>query len=122
VRHRVVLIVDDDPEVRKVVAVLLRELDYTTRESSCAIEALELIRTDTPDIVLTDIIMPDGEGIELIQKISHMANPPKMVAMSGHPTGSVFLRAAELFGAAATLGKPFTAEELGQAMHQAERS
>jgi DNA-binding NtrC family response regulator len=122
VRQRIVLIVDDDPEVRKVVAALLHELDYATRESRCATEALELIRTETPDIVLTDIIMPDGEGIELIQKVSRMVNPPKMVAMSGHPTGSVFLRAAELFGAAATLGKPFTAQELGQAMHQAERS
>ena len=65
-----------------------------------------------PDVVLTDLVMPEGEGMELILHLNRRERRPAIVAMSGDPTGVLFLRASELLGVRATLRKPFRPDQL----------
>jgi CheY-like chemotaxis protein len=116
-----VLVVDDEEAIRLVLRELLSGLGYSVVTATGADQAVQMLKTVTPDVVLTDIIMPEGEGIELIQAISRMETAPPVIAMSGNPTGSSFLKAAEIFGAVTTLEKPFTPDELRKALDKAVR-
>jgi CheY-like chemotaxis protein len=74
--------------------------------------------------VITDLIMPEVEGTQLLLQLRAMPTPPRVIAMSGGGRGSThgYLDVAAFLGAAATLAKPFTKEELletiERAMHQ----
>jgi YesN/AraC family two-component response regulator len=70
-------------------------------------------------VVITDIVMPEMEGIETIRLLASKLGGCKIIAMSGGSTGAVdYLRYAELLGAAATLRKPFTPQELLDVLNQ----
>ncbi len=79
------LIVDDDPEVRIVVAEFLQEFGYDVVQASGGKEALELLAR-TPDIrmLITDIRMPDMSGIELANLATQRQNGLKVILISGY--------------------------------------
>ena len=111
-----VLLVDDNKLLRSTIE---RALTLTGHEVVTAVDgksAIALLPTVNCDVVLTDIVMPDMDGLELIRAI-RKANPAtKVVAMSGGGRGGAmsYLELAKTFGAAATLEKPFAIEELGR--------
>lgn len=116
-----VLLIDDDDLVRKTVAVMLRELGHQVREADSGITGLRMFHEETPELVLTDIIMPDMEGVETIIEIRKARPSMRIVAMSGggRIKNTDFLKLASSAGAAATLNKPFDDEELAAAIKAA---
>lgn len=109
-----VLLVDDDALFRNLINNALQKQGYQTSIACNGDEALKKIRDGAFDLLVTDILMPEKEGIELIQEV-RLTNPKlKIIAISsGGQTGyTSFLRIAETFGADASLKKPFTADEL----------
>ena len=107
-----ILVVDDEHKIREVISVLLEEKGYGIRTAENGREGVKELHSFEPDLVLTDISMPDMEGIEFLKIIrSHKKDLP-VIVMSGNVVGTQFLKAASLCGATATLRKPFSNKDL----------
>jgi CheY-like chemotaxis protein len=104
-----ILIVDDEALVRAQIGASLEFDGFRIAEAGNGREALEWLKHDTADIVLTDILMPSMEGIETIREVRKAYPEIKIIAMSGRVrTDAVdFLEAARQFGADRVLSKPF---------------
>ena len=118
-----VLVVDDDATFLDVVCRGLRQAGYEVTGVTDGVKALRAIAAQAPDILVTDIVMPEIEGIGLISAVRRDRPKMRIVAMSGQPfmhTLDVLELAARL-GADATLTKPFSIEELMSKLSQLER-
>jgi DNA-binding response OmpR family regulator len=109
-----ILIVDDDSMVRKLLVKAFQIDDYTTLEASDGNSALRIFRDEDIDVVITDIVMPDMEGIETIRELRKINPDVKIIAFSGggslSPDG--YLKIAASMGARYTFQKPFNINEL----------
>ena len=106
-----ILIIDDEPAIRRLLVRVLRKAGHTTHEASNGDEGIELFHQVHPELVITDIVMPDMEGIEMIRKLRQAAPTLPILAISGSGT-PLYLRAATGLGATAALAKPFDIAEL----------
>ena len=115
-----ILLIEDDPLVRETVEAMLMRLGHRVTTAGNGVEGLQKLREMTPDVVLTDIIMPEKEGIETIMEVRRTHREIKVIAMSGGgPTRNMdFLRFAERLGAHAILPKPFGLDELQRVLAQ----
>ena len=106
-----VLVIDDDEALGMTMCAALETVGYAAAFNPNAPEALKEIETATPDLVITDILMPEADGIEVIRRLR---GKTKIIAMSaGERIGAdVYLGMAKSLGAAATLRQPFTLDEL----------
>ncbi len=109
---RKILVVDDEPSINALVSRLLKSKGYDVCVAENGREALNRFDEDKPDLVITDIVMPDMEGIELISKLSKRNRAVPIIVMSGNIIGMNFLKTAKILGAKATLTKPFAAQTL----------
>ena len=100
-----VLVVDDDAGVRDVVRSMLESAGYQVVVAENGKEAMKLLETERADLILTDLVMPEQEGIETIKTLRRQYPDLKVVAMSG-AFGGDYLRIAAYLGAHATLAKP----------------
>src|SRR6266702_6226033 len=109
-----VLLVDDDVVLLSVLARAFAAAGYTVKTAENGRRALELLNTYRPALVVTDIVMPEMEGIGAIMAIKQMAHPPKVIAMSGAGPGGRrnYLKWAKHLGADEVLTKPFRLEEM----------
>lgn len=106
-----ILVVDDMAGIRGLLRKVLTGAGYKVIEAADGKQALQQMRTSQVDLLLTDLVMPEKDGIEAIRTI-HMQWPElKIIAMSGE-FGGQFLHAAELLGANASLPKPVRPEVL----------
>jgi DNA-binding response OmpR family regulator len=105
-----ILIIDDDPHIRRLMSRILRGAGHTVREATDGRSGLELFRERLPALVITDIVMPDQEGIETILELRRDAPSLPILAISGGEGG--YLRLAIGLGATEALAKPFGADEL----------
>ncbi len=101
-----ILVVDDDAAVRRALRDVLEKAGYEVREAANGRIALEEHRRSAADVLITDIFMPEQEGVETIGAVRRSYPDLKIVAMSG-AAGAGFLEVARLMGAHATLSKPF---------------
>lgn len=110
------LLIDDDAEVRTPLATWLQRHGHDVVEAGNGVEGLAQLEGGTFDVVITDIIMPDMEGIETIMRIRKRWPELPLVAISGGGSGepSQALRPASRLGAHATLRKPFRPSVLGE--------
>jgi CheY-like chemotaxis protein len=115
--HARILVVDDDPDIRGVIREFLAPDGYEVRLAANGQEALGILGFEDVDLVLTDLVMPDREGIEMIREIRQRYPAIRTVAMSGATFGP-HLRAAELLGASATLSKPLNSSLLRLTLQQ----
>ena len=113
-----ILLVDDDELLRNVLALTLRKMGHAVVEARNGREALERCADGLPDLLLTDLIMPEKEGLETITTIRELHPAVKVIAMSGGGRGDAtdYLNIARLLGADRTLQKPFTQEAMAQAI------
>ena len=118
-----VLVVDDDPGVRNFLRMLLELEGYVVVTVGNGNEALEAQRSDPAAIVLTDIFMPEAEGMETIVQLRNEFPQLKIIVMSGGGTyrGVDYLRLAQELGAAKALKKPFAPQDLIDALHEVLR-
>jgi len=107
-------VVEDDPQVRSMLRMTLEEAVYETGEAADGLEALRVLRENPVDLVITDILMPEKDGLGTIMDLRKEVSGPKVIAVSGG--GSVvqqsFLSHAKLLGAARTFQKPVDRQEL----------
>jgi DNA-binding response OmpR family regulator len=105
---RILLIEDNDP-IRTVLRENLVLEGHTVIEARNGQEGLDLFRQAGADLVITDILMPEKEGIEVLMELRHAHPPVKVIAMSGGGLGSGedYFAAARFLGAAKVLLKPF---------------
>jgi DNA-binding NtrC family response regulator len=113
-----VLLIDDEQMVRKIVCKMLKRSGHEVTEAENGRLGLDQPKAGTFDLVITDIIMPEMEGVETLMTVLEQYPNVKVVAMSGGGrTGNIdFLSAAEKLGASATLHKPFTLAALTAAI------
>jgi CheY-like chemotaxis protein len=109
-----ILLIDDQDELRMAIRVQLERLGHQVIEAPDGKVGLERFHAESPDLVITDLVMPVMEGIETIRRL-RQANPTLgIIAISGgggNPA-SAYLRVAKAFGADQMLAKPFSPEEL----------
>jgi len=109
-RH--ILIVDDEPLLISSMRRDLRDLNdeleiYVSTKSK---DTLGLIKELNIDLLITDILMPEKEGLEIISEVKEKFPAVKLIAMTGGHIS--YLKSAELFGADYSLSKPFSKDEL----------
>jgi CheY-like chemotaxis protein len=109
---KTILVVDDEDAIRELFQDLLSAAGYQVLVASDGRQAVDLLRRGmTPDLLITDLVMPNQEGIETIQAVRQQFPKMKIIAMSG-AFGGQFLRMAKLLGADATLMKPIQVDQL----------
>ena len=116
-----ILVVDDDESVRRVLIEILKAGGYETLESGDGKHAVEMLRTSEVDLVITDLVMPEQEGIETIATIRKHWPNVRIMAMSGALYGNCYLRVAEKLGADVVLNKPIEAGRLLASVQQVLR-
>ena len=108
-----VLVIDDDDIVRGLLVRALTGALYTVIEAADGQEGLAQARAHAPDIVVTDLIMPVQEGVEIIMTLHRERPRLPIIAISGGATNSkLYLDIAGKIGARRILPKPFTPKEL----------
>jgi CheY-like chemotaxis protein len=109
-----VLVIDDNDPFRSTTALWLRRHGYQVVEAANGKEGVKALETMVPDIILTDILMPEQDGLETIQMVRKKHPKIRIVAMSGGMLdGRVdFLPIAQKFGANHVMPKPFSGSEL----------
>jgi len=113
-----ILIIDDQPEVCATLSLMLQRNGFETLEAKDGRRGLRLIESNPVDLVITDILMPEKEGIETIIDLRKQRPGLPIIAISGGGDGRNFdyLPMAERLGAHATLKKPFGQDELLEAI------
>ena len=113
-----ILIIDDDDALRHTMRKILERAGHRVREAADGARGLTLFRQEASDVVVTDLIMPEKEGIETIIELREGYPWVKILAVSGggsvDPDGP--LTDARYLGADATLPKPFSVEDLQDAV------
>jgi DNA-binding NtrC family response regulator len=115
-----ILIIEDDASFRNVLVQMLDKAGFEVQQAGDGNQALGICDTYKPDIVLTDIIMPDKEGLETIQELIVKMPGIKIIAMSGGGRfgPDSYLPLAKKLGAKCTLQKPFMRDELMSAINE----
>lgn len=108
-----VLVVDDNEMARRLIAAPLTEVGFSVDTAAGGREALEKFKPGHHQMVITDILMTEGEGIGLIRSLlDHNPDLPILAVSSDAHGGSSSLATARKVGARQTLAKPFTAYDL----------
>jgi DNA-binding response OmpR family regulator len=109
-----ILVIDDDTAVCRVVRELLADDGHEAEEARDGAEGLRRCAADPPDLVITDLVMPNKEGIETIIELRRRFPGVRIIAMSGAggQSPTTYLAAASALGADAILRKPFRASDL----------
>lgn len=110
-----ILVVDDHPIMREVVCEILEDAGHEVRFAGDGREALRQLSSAEFDLLVTDIVMPEMDGIELIGEVRRRYPQTRIIAMSGgaerFPIKDV-LTIARRVGAGAALDKPFSPHQL----------
>ncbi|MBK8010866.1 MAG: sigma-54-dependent Fis family transcriptional regulator [Deltaproteobacteria bacterium] len=106
-----ILILDDEPNIVVSLSRALELEGYAVETASTVAEAEQRIQRRQPDLALLDVRLPDGDGIELLERIKKSESAPPVVMMSGHGTIDEAVRAIQL-GAADFLEKPIGQDRL----------
>ncbi len=109
-----ILVVDDDDELRRLVCRRLTLAGYQVAEAPNGLAAMRQIQDHVPELIISDIVMPDMDGLELIRNLQKEHPQLRILAVTGGGTTDPALRVAlaKRLGAADTLYKPFSFDEL----------
>jgi len=112
--NRRVVVIDDDELICAHVVALLQPEGFEVYDATRAASGLALLHEHEPAVVLVDMIMPDKDGVELIQEIRRRWPRMRVVAMSGggRLSPNLYLEIASQVGAHVCLPKPLTLEQL----------
>lgn len=113
-----ILIIEDDAAFREILEAILVHEQHRVFAAADGNQGLALARQHRPDLVITDLLMPEKEGLETIRELRTFKPAPKIIAMSGggRVNAHDFLSIAVKFGAAQSLEKPFDREQLLRAI------
>jgi DNA-binding response OmpR family regulator len=126
-RKRRILVIDDEVGIRRAVRTVLELAGYEVREARNGQDAMRLWREEHSDLVITDIHMPDKDGIETIMELRALSPDLPIIAVSGsgEKKSRTLLQDAKLSGPVWTMDKPFGLNELlnrvSEVLERAER-
>ena len=107
------LVIDDDEEIRIMLNSLFTDAGYEVDLAADGYEGVEAFKENHADLVITDIFMPNKDGLETIIELKRDYPEIKIIAMSGGGIDTeLYLESAKKFGAVATFIKPFLPSEL----------
>jgi CheY-like chemotaxis protein len=109
-----ILIIDDEAMIRDLLVNILEREGYETVTATDGKDGIKIYRENPADLIITDLIMPDQEGIETIMKLRRDYQDVKIIAMSGGGKidPETYLKIAKTVGAVKTIAKPIRLEEL----------
>ncbi len=111
-RSAQLLVIEDHDDTRFMLVDILHEQGYQVAETSCGLEASQMLKEHHFDLIITDILLPNKDGLEVI--LEHKKRDPKarFLAISGGGSmgADECLHSAKAFGAQKTLCKPFDQE------------
>ncbi len=109
-----ILIADDDQQIRNMLRITLERADYEVVEACDGLEAIAIFKTNKIDLVITDIVMPEKEGIELIMELKGIDPEVGIIAISGggRINPEDYLKWARRFGVNNTFSKPVDRQKL----------
>ena len=110
--ERRVLLVDDDPDTRELFSFVLKRAGADVIVASDGESALEAASRTHPDLVITDIAMPEMNGLDMILELTRYFLDAKVIAISGEGGEKNVLDVAKLLGARRTMRKPFSMLQL----------
>ncbi len=115
-----ILVIDDEESIRSVLCSLLEGAGYEVMEAQNGRAGIQQCRRVPVDLVITDIIMPEGEGLETIRELRRLYPGLKIFAMSGARISKQLdiLNIAATFGAIRTFDKPFELMEMLKAVQE----
>lgn len=115
-----ILVVDDDDMLRSYVKELLKLNNFIVSEAADGKEGLKEFKENKPDLVITDIIMPEMEGISFIRKLREHNEKTPIIAMTGNVHGHMdeYLEISSQIGANEILRKPIKSEEFLEAINR----
>ncbi len=118
-----VLLVEDDTLLRESLRIALQEAGHAVLPAANGAAALSMLDNSVPDIVISDILMPETDGLELIMRVRKARPDVKIIAISGggRTRNMDMLSYAREFGAHATLAKPFLPRQLLSAIEDVMR-
>jgi DNA-binding NtrC family response regulator len=118
---KTILVIDDEPFMLELVRKILEAARYRVVTATSADSGLDAYREAKPDLVITDLIMPEKDGLEAIQELLRHNPGARIIAMSGGGRSGYAnaLPAARAFGAIETLRKPFPPDILLAAVTRA---
>jgi DNA-binding response OmpR family regulator len=115
-----ILVIDDDVQIRKMLRLALAAEGFEVLEARDGKVAMKLFQQEPADLVITDLIMPEKEGIETIIELRREYPGIKIIAISGggriNPKDYLYL--AEKLGAQITLKKPFSRKDILRAVYK----
>jgi DNA-binding response OmpR family regulator len=113
-----ILIIDDEEDIRQILAALLQRMGHQVREAGNGAEGLKLYRESPTDLVITDLVMPEKEGLSTIMELRRLQPAVRIIAMSGGLAHDpkLYLNMAQKLGADHVLRKPFQIEDLQAAV------
>jgi DNA-binding NtrC family response regulator len=117
-----ILLIEDEDGLRRMLRLALEQVGHTVTEAADGREAVRLHRVDPTDLVITDIQMPEKDGLEVLMDLRRESPDVKVIAMSGGGRLVSHAQALEMavpLGAITTLTKPFRLEQLFEAVDKA---
>jgi len=108
-----ILLIDDNPQFRREVRLGLEDAGHQVTEASSGDEGLDAFKREPQDVVITDVVMDQGEGVETMKWIHELSPDVPVIAVSAHEP---YLRSMDRLGAARTLVKPFRISALIEAV------
>lgn len=115
-----ILLIDDEANILFMLKKMLERYGYETELALNGAEGIEKFKKSNPDLVITDIIMPEKEGLETIREMKRIKSDLKIIAMSGGGKVSAenYLTIAKIFGASKLIAKPFTIKDMLSAVRE----
>jgi DNA-binding NtrC family response regulator len=113
------MVVDEDESERKFIADLLETAGHRVTQASNGKQALALLVNDPPDVLLTDIVMSEKDGLELIQDVRRHHSKTIIIAMSGTVRADGYPSITRLLGAKYILKKPLSVDQLLRTLRDA---
>ncbi len=109
-----ILVIDDDPVVRRVMTLALEEAGHTVLRCENGRKAIDFLAHGPADLLITDVIMPEMDGLETVRAARRLQPDLPILAISGGGSFDPkdYLGIAQAFGATAILAKPFRPAEL----------
>lgn len=115
-----ILVIDDNDDIRKMLRLMLEVEGYSVQDAASGDTAVRIIRTTPVDVVITDLIMPGRDGLEIIMELRKNYPGIRIIAISagGRIGSSTYLELATKLGADLAFAKPFDQKEIVRAVRE----
>lgn len=113
-----ILVIDDDAQIRLLLREALQATGHVVRHANNGRDGLRIAQLMAPDLVITDVLMPDADGLEVTMALQRARPAARIIAVSGGVADMDYLDVAKDLGAHRVLSKPFTIADLLAAVRE----